>query len=61
MRYYHQTVRKALHHFLLITDFKFDFCYLCGYHPAEVVGDANWKLVQRKNIFAACTSILKFL
>ncbi|XP_036943300.1 uncharacterized protein LOC119013056 [Acanthopagrus latus] len=44
-RYHHQTVKKAFHHFLSLTNFKFQFsCYQCGHHPAVVVADANWKL-----------------
>ncbi|XP_077936579.1 uncharacterized protein LOC144383347 [Gasterosteus aculeatus] len=44
-RYHHQIVRRAFHHFLSLSDFKFDFfCYQCGYHPAVIVADANWKL-----------------
>ncbi|KAI4796434.1 hypothetical protein KUCAC02_026986 [Chaenocephalus aceratus] len=44
-RYHHQIVRRAFHHFLSLTNFKFDFyCHQCGYNPAVVVADANWKL-----------------
>ncbi|XP_067307544.1 uncharacterized protein [Pseudorasbora parva] len=44
-RYHHQTLRKAFHHFLALTKFQFDFfCFQCGYHPAVVIADANWKL-----------------
>ncbi|XP_077936546.1 uncharacterized protein LOC144383326 isoform X2 [Gasterosteus aculeatus] len=44
-RYHHQIVWRAFHHFLSLSDFKFDFfCYQCGYHPAVIVADANWKL-----------------
>uniref|UniRef100_A0A096MFA4 HMG domain-containing protein n=1 Tax=Poecilia formosa TaxID=48698 RepID=A0A096MFA4_POEFO len=44
-RYHHQTVRKAFHHFLSLTNFKFDFsCYQCGHHPPVIIADANWKL-----------------
>lgn len=43
--YHCQTVRKAFHHFLSLTSFTYDFyCYRCGYHPAVVISDANWKL-----------------
>ncbi|KAL0158987.1 hypothetical protein M9458_047063, partial [Cirrhinus mrigala] len=44
-RYHHQTLQKAFHHFLSLTKFQFDFfCFQCGYHPAVVIADANWKL-----------------
>lgn len=44
-RYHHQLMRRAFHHLLSPTSFKYEYyCYQCCYHPAVVVGDANWKL-----------------
>nr|XP_054595997.1 uncharacterized protein LOC129163071 isoform X2 [Nothobranchius furzeri] len=44
-RYHHQTIRRAFHHFLSLTDFGFQFsCYQYGYHPPVLIADANWKL-----------------